>query len=140
MGFNENLGKLEEKELEKAAKEQWGETPALLSSSIADLQTWIAKSPHLHSIQQNDKFLKTFLRGCKFSLERTKEKLDNLHAMKGSLPEWFGNWDPKEPAVQEVLNSGVLLPLPGYDRQNRLVILSQPGKINPGKVNFDGVF
>merc|ERR1719334_363778 len=139
MGFNENLGKLEEKELEKAAKEQWGETPALLASSLGDIKTWISKSPHLHSIQQNDKFLKAFLRGCKFSLERTKEKLDNFHAVKGSLPEWFGDWDPNEPAVQEVLRSGVYLPLPGYDKQNRFVLLMLPGRLNPAKTTFDAM-
>ena len=33
--------------------------------------------------------LKQFLRGCKFSLERSKEKLDNFHLVKGALPEWF---------------------------------------------------
>ena len=33
--------------------------------------------------------MKQFLRGCKFSLERSKEKLDNFHLVKGALPEWF---------------------------------------------------
>ena len=34
-------------------------------------------------------------RGCKFSLERTKEKLDNFHAIKTSMPEWFDKWVPR---------------------------------------------
>ena len=37
----------------------------------------------------NFQILKQFLRGCKFSLERSKEKLDNFHLVKGALPEWF---------------------------------------------------
>ena len=41
-----------------------------------------------------------FLRGCKFSLERTKEKLDFHHAVRGGLPSWFADWDPRLPAVQ----------------------------------------
>merc|ERR1719295_2186916 len=67
---------------------------------MKDLRAWMAKSPHLHSIQQDDVVLKTFLRGCKFSMERTKEKLDNFHAVKGELPEWFDNWDPNLPLAQ----------------------------------------
>ena len=89
--------------------------------------------------------LKQFLRGCKFSLERSKEKLDNFHLVKGALPEWFDRlqklyfevkdnnviclaiakmyphrakrWDPSEPGVAELLKQGVYLPLPGYDDQ-----------------------
>ena len=86
--------------------------------------------------------LKQFLRGCKFSLERSKEKLDNFHLVKGALPEWFDRsgkrpdlchkgclskmhphlakrWDPSEPGVAELLKQGVYLPLPGYDDQVR---------------------
>ena len=81
----------------------------------------------------NFQILKQFLRGCKFSLERSKEKLDNFHLVKGALPEWFDRsekwpffqnvslsgkrWDPSEPGVAELLKQGVYLPLPGYDDQ-----------------------
>ena len=26
------------------------------------------------------------------------------------------SWDPKDPAVQEILSAGIFLPLPGFDR------------------------
>jgi len=137
MPINESLGKVSEKELEEDAKELWGESNKLLESSIADLKAWMAKCPHLHSARNTDQFFKTFLRGCKFSLERTKEKIDNFHAVKASLPEWFGDWDVKEAGVQEVMKSGAYLPLPGYDKKGRFVILMRMGKINPAKVTFD---
>ena len=89
MTFNPKLNALSQKELLESAKKQFGETPELLESSLKDLRKWLSKSPHLHSIQQDEKTLKMFLRGCKFSLERTKEKLDNFHAIKTSSPEWF---------------------------------------------------
>jgi len=137
MGLDENLGRLTQQELDEAAKNQWGENNKILESSVADLKTWISKSPHLHSIQKNDEFLRTFLRGCKFSLERTKEKIDNFHAVKGTLPEWFMNWDVHEPGVQEVIKSGAYLPMPGYDKHGRFVIFMRMGQINPAKVTFD---
>jgi len=127
-------------QLAKTAYEEFGETEELMESSLRSLRSWIAQSPHLHSIRQDDHILKQFLRGCKFSLERTKEKLDNFHAVKGSLPEWFDNWDPKAPGVQDLLSSGAYLPLPGYDRKGRFVILCSYGKINPNKVRTEDLF
>merc|ERR1719348_1127025 len=139
MTFNTELNRVDQATLQESAHTQFGETPALLASSLADLKIWISKSPHLHSIQQDDKILTTFLRGCKYSLERTKEKLDNFHAVKGSLPEWFGNWDPSVATIQEILGWGVYLPLPGYDKQNRFVLLMLPGRLNPAKTTFDAM-
>ena len=47
-----------------------------------------------------------FLRGCKFSLERTKEKIDMFYTCKGACPEWFGNMDPKDPVMEDMLTRG----------------------------------
>lgn len=137
MTFSFSLNSCTEEELAEAAKETFGETPKLMQASIEDLRTWLSKSPHLHSIQQDDAVLKTFLRGCNFSLERTKEKLDNFHAIKGSCPEWFGNWDPSSALAQEILSWGAYLILPGFDRHGRLVLLSRVKCINPSKIDFN---
>lgn len=47
-----------------------------------------------------------FLRGCKFSLERTKEKMDMFYTCKTAVPEWFANRDPDEPKMRELLAMG----------------------------------
>ena len=47
-----------------------------------------------------------YLRGCKFSLERTKEKIDMYNTCRAACPEWFGNMDPEDPVVQELLKKG----------------------------------
>ena len=130
MVFDTKLNALTEPELMNSAKEQFGETPDILESSLQQLRSWISKSPHLQDIQQDDKTLKMFLRGCKLSLERTKEKLDMYHSVKGSLPEWFDNWNPFDPFMQEFLKSGVFLPLPGYDKKGRFVVLFRGGKMD----------
>jgi len=137
MPFSHQLNSLSKEELAAAARDEFGETPKLMESSLADLRAWLAKSPHLHSIQQDDNILRTFLRGCKYSLERTKEKLDNFHAIKGSVPEWFANWDPNFPLAQEILGWGAYLPLPGFDKKGRMVLLCQIKSINPSKCNFN---
>jgi len=137
MEFSYKLGALSHEELEKSAEENFGETPKLLQASIEDLRKWLSKSPHLKTIQQDDMILKSFLRGCKYSLERTKEKVDNFHSIKGTLPEWFDNWDPTLPIHQEILSWGNYLPLPGFDKKGRMVLLSLVAPIIPSKCTFD---
>ena len=70
MAFSYQLNRLTEEELAKDAKEEFGETKNLVEvilwgclrghsyscfqTSMKDLRTWMSKSPHLHSIQQDD--------------------------------------------------------------------------------------
>lgn len=54
----------------------------------------------------DDQWLIAFLRGCKFSLERTKEKLDNYYTMKTMIPEITKAVDPKDVRMQAMLNLG----------------------------------
>lgn len=54
----------------------------------------------------DDQFLLSFIRGCKHSMERTKEKLDTYYTMRTLLPEFFANRDPFLPELQEILKHG----------------------------------
>lgn len=54
----------------------------------------------------DDQWLVNFLRGCKFSLERTKEKLDTHLTLRTLAPEFFRDRDPMRPEIQEILNLG----------------------------------
>jgi hypothetical protein len=48
----------------------------------------------------------TFLRGCKFSLEKTKAKFDLYYTVKAACPDWFQNWDPEDQKIKEMLALG----------------------------------
>ncbi|KAJ8885197.1 hypothetical protein PR048_011393 [Dryococelus australis] len=52
---------------------------------------------------QYDGRMMTFLRGCKFSLEKTKRKLDMYFTMRAAIPEFFTNRDVKRPELQDIL-------------------------------------
>ena len=140
MPSNEVINQWTDEELAKAAKEDIGEDPARLPADLTAIKTWIAKSPHLHSIKQDDGFLTMFLRGCKFSLERTKEKLDFHFSVRGSLPSWFDGWDPRKPELKHIIKAGVVIPLPGYDRHGRKVIVMRGGKSDPNTMKKDDEF
>jgi len=127
----ELLNVLNTEQLAKAAKDEVGEDPKRLKEDLQALKAWISQSPHLATIRQDDMWLSMFLRGCKFSLERTKEKLDFHFTVRGNLPSWFSDWDPRLPELAAYIKAGVYLPLPGYDRHGRRVVIMRNSKADP---------
>lgn len=57
------------------------------------------------AIIPDDQWILTFLRGCKFSLERTKEKIDLFYTLKTSVPE-FWRYKYNEAKFMEILDLG----------------------------------
>lgn len=51
-------------------------------------------------------FLLKFLRGCKYSMEKVKYKLDMMLTLRNALPEFFSGWDPMKPEMQAALSCG----------------------------------
>ena len=47
-----------------------------------------------------------FARGCKYSLEKIKFKLDLHFTLRTALPEFFTGWDPMKPRLQDALACG----------------------------------
>ncbi|KAH8324726.1 hypothetical protein KR074_010273, partial [Drosophila pseudoananassae] len=97
-------------ELAKKAQDELGEVPERIDEDIDTLRTWISKQPHLKA-RQDAQFLVAFLRGCKYSLEKTKLKLDNFYAMRGAVPELYKNRFVGEKQLA-ILDTGCLLRLP----------------------------
>uniref|UniRef100_A0A0A1WVX5 Alpha-tocopherol transfer protein-like n=1 Tax=Zeugodacus cucurbitae TaxID=28588 RepID=A0A0A1WVX5_ZEUCU len=97
-------------ELAKRAQEELGEVPERIDADIQQLRDWILKQPHL-TARTDDQFLVAFLRGCKYSVEKAKHKLDNYYAMRGAVPELYKNRFVNDAAI-DILHSGVYLPLP----------------------------
>ncbi|KOB73495.1 Uncharacterized protein OBRU01_10660 [Operophtera brumata] len=93
------------------AEKEVNEHPKRLAEDLCSFKEWLRKQPHLHLVQPTDQWLLAFLRGGKFSLERSKEKLDMYYTMKGIVPEFFANRDPMDPKIQEILKLGIFLPL-----------------------------
>ncbi|KAK0181949.1 hypothetical protein PV327_000126 [Microctonus hyperodae] len=72
---------------------------------------WLKQQQHINA-RMEEQWLIGFLRGCKHSLERTKEKLDAYYTIRTHLPEIFLSRDPEELKIKEILQLGTYLPLP----------------------------
>ncbi|XP_053684678.1 alpha-tocopherol transfer protein-like [Sabethes cyaneus] len=123
-------------ELAEKARTELNEVPARIPEDIAVLKAWLAKQPHLNP-RCDDQFLVGFLRGCKYSLEKTKEKLDTYYTVKSAIPEFFDNRDPADGKIQENAALGVNLPLPytmGADGPR--IVLVRMGCYDPSKYSI----
>lgn len=54
----------------------------------------------------DDQFLVSFLRGCKFSYEKSKEKLDMYFTVRSAIPEFFYDRDPSYTNLKEAIRLG----------------------------------
>ncbi|XP_075165185.1 alpha-tocopherol transfer protein-like [Haematobia irritans] len=98
-------------ELQKVACEELCEVPSRIPEDLAALKLWIQQQPHLKA-RLDDQFLIQFLRGCKYSIEKAKTKLDHYHAMKTKYPKFFSPTNVDDPKFRECHNLGIMVPLP----------------------------
>jgi len=125
-------------ELQKKAEEELGEVPSRRAQDIQAIRDWLKKQPHINC-PTDDWTILRFLRGCKFSLERTKEKMDMFYTCKAACPEWYKNRDPRDPKMREILEMGVVLPLPGYTKDGVKILLGRHGIYEPSKFSADDI-
>merc|ERR1712080_147427 len=131
---------LSQDELAKIAKEEFDEDAEEIHKNVKLIKVWINSTPHLRNIKQDEEYIKYFFRGCNYNLEKTKERLEFFNSVKSCLPAWFDNWDPSQEKVREILDAGVFLPLKGYDKHGRIVILVRNGMANPTTMNIDDLY
>lgn len=92
-------------ELQKLACEELFEVPEKIPAMVQNLKEWIEKSPHLKA-RTDDQFLVTFLRCCKYSLERAKYKIDMFYTLRTHLPELMQDRDPNKLRLSEIMKTG----------------------------------
>lgn len=92
-------------ELQKIATEELNEVPERISDDIEALRAWVLKQPHLRS-RTSDQFLVGFLRGCKYSTEKAKKKIDKFYSMRATIPEIYENRNLDDPKVLDIIKTG----------------------------------
>ncbi|KAF2902049.1 hypothetical protein ILUMI_04148 [Ignelater luminosus] len=125
-------------QIKQFAETVLGETDENRTESIEKVRKWIQKNPKLHA-KTDDNSILAFLRGCKFNLEITQQKITNFYTMKTERPEWFQDRDPTLPTIKELANIGVFIPLKKY-HDNKLVVIIRTAAHDPKKHKQDDVF
>jgi hypothetical protein len=106
MGEDDNLSiRSLSSELWQNANNDLHEDPKRRALDVQAIREWLKKQPHIRA-NPDDQTIIAFLRGCKFSLERTKEKLDMHYTLKTALPEFFHGRDFENKVLREILDMG----------------------------------
>jgi len=126
-------------EIVQIAKEELEEDDHRRAQNVQILRDWLKKQPHMKSCPTDAKFLLAFLRGCKYSLEKSKKKIDLTMTLRSLLPEFFSGWNPMKADMQKALAYGGTLPLPGYDNKGRKVVIIRPGAHDPAEMKMETV-
>ena len=79
-------------------------------------------------------------RGCNYKKEVFKAKYDLFYTVRSLIPEWFDQWDPTEAGVRTVLDSGGILPLRGYDKKGRFVMIIRQRYLDPAIMTIDQLY
>lgn len=123
-------------ELQKVAIEELNEVPERMRSDVEALRTWLQQTPHLKS-RDDDQFIVTFLRGCKYSLEKAKRKIEMFYTAKTNTPEFFGIRDPTDNSIQEIMQLGLIMPLPADETKAfPRIVLTRLGNYDFSKYDF----
>lgn len=123
-------------ELQRVAKSELNEVPERLEEDIVAIRKWISQVSHMKS-RDDDQFIVSFLRGCKFSLEKAKNKIELFYTARTLTPEFFANRDVDDKTLQEIMENGFILPLPcDENKAEARVVLTRLGHFDPIKHNF----
>jgi hypothetical protein len=91
--------------LAKKAATELNETPERITEGLVAIKEWLIRTPHIKS-RTDDQFLVTFLRGCKFSLEKVKEKLEMYYTVRASIPGFNPCPDPVDEKMVKLFKTG----------------------------------
>lgn len=109
----------EEKE---GIKRRLQKTDEEINEDIRVLREWFKKQPHLPQ-NEEDTILRKILISNKFSLEKTKRKLDMFYSVKNVLPEYFENREPLHPSMQLYFDTIIFIQMPRLTEDYQRVII-----------------
>ncbi|XP_044743838.1 retinol-binding protein pinta [Chrysoperla carnea] len=121
-------------------RQHFDETDESRERNVNEIRTWIEENGNFFLARTDYVWILSFLRGCKYDIEKTKKKIHSHLKLKESAPEWFQNRNPNLPELKELFKVGVFIPLRERDSENRLVCIVRAGAHNPYKHKQDNVF
>ncbi|KAL1398960.1 hypothetical protein pipiens_002306 [Culex pipiens pipiens] len=121
--------------LAKAAAEI-NETPERVQEALAELRELLKQEPDLHIPLEDDKFLRKFLRACKYDVQKTYQMIQFAYRMKINGKEYYEN-TPNPSSIRHVFDEGMIWYMPERDADGAAVCVVEVGKKwNTAKVSI----
>lgn len=92
-------------ELLEVAVKELHEVPERLAADVESLRNWMNQNPHLR-LRSDTQFLVAFLRGCKFNIEKVKQKLELFYTVRKNSPDIMAHRDPNDERVIGMIRQG----------------------------------
>lgn len=102
------------KELAEKARKELNETSERMEQDVQVLKTWLTKTPYIKA-RIDDQLLVNVLRGCKYSLERAKEKIDCYYTVRTVFKDLFENRYDYLSKTDSLVPLGFFVPLPNTE-------------------------
>ncbi|KAL4715179.1 hypothetical protein ACJJTC_012226 [Scirpophaga incertulas] len=125
-------------ELAEKARIELNENPQRIKEELGYIKEWLRKQPHLHA-RTDDQWLVAFLRGCKYSLEKVKTKIDFHYTIRNTAPDLF-RITYKDRLFTEIFDLGciIILPQTAGPVESRVAII-RPGTYDPAKYTVSDI-
>lgn len=85
----------------RAVREAFGKSDKDVERDIEIIREWAKTQSHLPELP-NDNMIEMFLATNKFSIERTKPKLDMYYTIRSLIPDLYENANPQLPLMRDV--------------------------------------
>nr|XP_021196948.2 alpha-tocopherol transfer protein [Helicoverpa armigera]XP_049698910.1 alpha-tocopherol transfer protein [Helicoverpa armigera]XP_049698911.1 alpha-tocopherol transfer protein [Helicoverpa armigera] len=94
-----------------------------LDEMIASIREWYEKQPHLPQGQLHDRIILGHLISRGFSVEQSKEKIDNYFSARGRMPDLLGGRSPLLPNMEKYLKEGYWVVPPMRTKDNHRIMI-----------------
>jgi DNA-binding PucR family transcriptional regulator len=119
--------------MQEKAESEIGETPEVRDKGLREFREWIFHNPRIEKCRMDSKFLLRFLRCHKYIMTRVKESFERYLIFREGLYgyDWFTNLDPEREHLQDLLEKGMYIVLPGYADTGEKVVMMRTAVCNP---------
>ncbi|KAJ3624282.1 hypothetical protein MTP99_017920 [Tenebrio molitor] len=83
---------------------EFNKTQESVNKDVQIIRKWLQTQPHLPEIM-SDIAISKFLMLNKFSIEKTKQKIDMYYTIRSLIPDWYDQCNPKLPCMKAAIDS-----------------------------------
>ncbi|XP_071521723.1 alpha-tocopherol transfer protein-like [Panulirus ornatus] len=120
-------------EVRKVASRDLMEDDVTRAAALHQMRQYITRHQAISKCRLDSNFLLRFLRMKKFRIRESQDQLEKYLRMRMDHPHWFTGLDVRDPALEDLIDTGYFFALPERDDSGRRVFFSVAGKMDPSR-------